>query len=160
MKKRQGCFYVYLGAPWYSFGLRGQRGVVERLLPFLGVKWEGLQGAGGSAKRAGWDVAANLALPVPAKMKVFSTKEKWANCAPDTLILTANRELCEQVADVARQLGSLLPQSGGALDFGPGTDFCASGRILRDQGRSIAEAAPARLLRPTEVQATNFAPGN
>lgn len=80
---------------------RGQRGVVERLLPFLGVKWEGLPGVKAIPKP--WEL-------IQDERKVFSTKEKWANCAPDTLILTANRELCEQVAGVARQLGSLLPE--------------------------------------------------
>ncbi|CAK0868467.1 unnamed protein product, partial [Prorocentrum cordatum] len=34
----------------------------------------------------------------------------WAKYAPDVVILTPSRELCEQTADVARMLGSLLPE--------------------------------------------------
>ncbi|CAJ1432155.1 unnamed protein product, partial [Effrenium voratum] len=79
----------------------GQKGTIRRLLPYVGVRWDGLEGV--------------KAIPTPRKMlqderKVLTTKKKWASCAPDTLILTATRELCEQVADVARTLGSLMPE--------------------------------------------------
>jgi len=79
----------------------GQKGTIERLLPYIGVKWDGMDGV--------------KAIPRPREVlqderKILTNKQKWASCAPDTLILTANRELCEQVADVARRLGSLLPE--------------------------------------------------
>lgn len=79
----------------------GQKGTIERLLPYVGVKWDGMDGV--------------KAIPRPRDVlqderKILTNKQKWASCAPDTLILTANRELCEQVADVARRLGGLLPE--------------------------------------------------
>jgi len=78
-----------------------QKGTIERLLPYVGVRWDGLEGV--------------KAIPKPRNVlqderKILTNKERWASCAPDTLILTANRELCEQVADVARQLGKKMPE--------------------------------------------------
>ncbi|CAK9099812.1 DEAD-box ATP-dependent RNA helicase 16 [Durusdinium trenchii] len=65
----------------------GEKGTIERLLPYVGVRWDGLPGV--------------KAIPKPREMlqderKVLTMKQKWASCAPDTLILTATRELCEQ----------------------------------------------------------------
>eukprot|EP00913_Durusdinium_trenchii_P035912 g33603.t1 len=74
----------------------GEKGTIERLLPYVGVRWDGLPGV--------------KAIPKPREMKVLTMKQKWASCAPDTLILTATRELCEQVAEVARQLGRRMPE--------------------------------------------------
>jgi len=78
----------------------GVQGVIERVLPMVGVRWEGLDGV--------------KAVDCPRRVLKNPRSKKglnfWAQCAPDTLIITANRELCEQTAEVARQLGRLLPR--------------------------------------------------
>eukprot|EP00929_Paragymnodinium_shiwhaense_P059255 TRINITY_DN2966_c0_g1_i2.p1 TRINITY_DN2966_c0_g1~~TRINITY_DN2966_c0_g1_i2.p1 ORF type:complete len:947 (-),score=160.80 TRINITY_DN2966_c0_g1_i2:261-3041(-) len=78
----------------------GTIGVIQRLLPFVGVEWEGVPGV-----KAIREPRAFLGY-----FKDNSAATKWARSAPDTLIVTATRELCEQAAEVARQLGSLLPE--------------------------------------------------
>mmetsp|Transcript_96317 Transcript_96317/g.173766 ORF Transcript_96317/g.173766 Transcript_96317/m.173766 type:complete len:886 (-) Transcript_96317:25-2682(-) len=80
----------------------GTPGVVERVLPMVGVRWQGLDGVKAIDR-------PRTVLRTPRTQ--LNRDDKWAQSAPDTLIITANRELCEQVADVARKLGGLMPEA-------------------------------------------------
>lgn len=78
---------------------KSSQGTIMRLLPYVGVQWDGL--AGIKAVQSPREVLREATTP--------KDTSKWAAYAPDTLIITTSRELCDQVADVARKLGSLLP---------------------------------------------------
>jgi len=79
----------------------GTLGTIERVLPLVGVRWDGLSGV----------KAVQKPRSTVRRVKDRTAASKWARCAPDTLIITATRELCEQTADVARKLGRLLPEA-------------------------------------------------
>mmetsp|Transcript_13305 Transcript_13305/g.31138 ORF Transcript_13305/g.31138 Transcript_13305/m.31138 type:complete len:901 (+) Transcript_13305:93-2795(+) len=79
---------------------RGTSGTVRRVAPLVGVEWDDLPGVKAIRKPA--TQLRNLV--------AGGQKSKWAAFAPDTLIVCPSRELCEQVAGVARQLGNLLPE--------------------------------------------------
>eukprot|EP00930_Biecheleria_cincta_P020957 TRINITY_DN15631_c0_g1_i1.p1 TRINITY_DN15631_c0_g1~~TRINITY_DN15631_c0_g1_i1.p1 ORF type:complete len:913 (-),score=180.14 TRINITY_DN15631_c0_g1_i1:351-3050(-) len=78
----------------------GTKGTIVRLKPYIGVSWEGLKGI---------KAVILPGLHIRDRGQKTHHRNKWRRCAPDTLIITYNRELCEQVAEAARKLGSLLP---------------------------------------------------
>jgi len=130
----------------------GTHGKIERLLPLVGVRWDGLDGI--KAIRCPRQV---LGRP---KIRGGTRASKWGQSAPDTVIITPTRELCEQVADVARQLGSLLPEYAQrewrvatAVGLPPGVD-----KIRMKGGREewpfpIGEGAPRVLVTTLDFMA-------
>lgn len=80
---------------------RGTQGRIERVVPMVGVRWDNLTGI-----KAVDRPRQVLRKPKPPREQM----NRWAKCAPDTIIITATRELVEQTADVARRLCKLLPE--------------------------------------------------
>lgn len=84
-------------------------GTIKRVRPLIGVAWDGIEGV-----KALDAPRQSLRNPRRAELEDdFNSKtnvRSWAKYAPDVVILTPSRELCEQTADVARMLGSLLPE--------------------------------------------------
>jgi len=78
----------------------GAQGVIERVTPLVGVRWDSLNGI----------KAVDRPRQVLRTPRPKEGTDRWANCAPDTIIVTATRELVEQTADVARRLSKLLPE--------------------------------------------------
>jgi len=82
--------------------VRKTQGTIERLVPYIGVRWDGLDGI--KAVRSPRRVLGD------ARQSHGTRVEQWRRRSPDTLIIAVTRDLCEQVADVARHLRDLLPE--------------------------------------------------